>query len=65
MEKKKLELVDTEDEFYIKIDGKEIPYITEYSITARAEDSFIDLDIKVSIPNGKEVIIKSKETKIL
>ncbi|MBC8589349.1 hypothetical protein [Paratissierella segnis] len=62
---KRLELIDTEDEFYIKIDGKEIPNITEYSITARADSGFIDLDIKFSIPNNQRIIVKSKNLKIL
>lgn len=62
---KGLEIVDTEDKFYIKIDGKEIPYITEYSITAKTGDTFVELSLKVSIPNGREVIIESKEPKVL
>ncbi len=62
---KKLELIDTEDKFSLKIDGKEIPYITEYSITVKAESNLIELSIKSSIPNGKEIVIESKEPKIL
>lgn len=62
---KNLELIDTEDKFSLKIDGKEIPYITEYTLTAKAESNLIELSIKASIPNGKKIMIKSKEPKIL
>lgn len=60
VEKRKFELVDTDEEFYIKIDGNEIPYITEYSITARKQEGFIDIDIKISIPNNHEINIRSQ-----
>lgn len=56
----KFELIDTDDEFRMKIDGNVIPYITEYSITARKEDGFVDLEIKVSIPNNHKIFIKSE-----
>lgn len=62
---KKLVLIDTEDKFSLKIDGKEIPYVTGYTITAKAESNLIELSIIASIPNGKEIIIESKKPKIL
>lgn len=62
---KKLVLIDTEDEFPLKIDGKEIPYVTGYTITAKAESSLIELSITTTIPNGKEIVIESKKPKIL
>ena len=57
---KKLEIIDTNDKFSLKIDGKEIPYITEYSITVKADSGFVDLDIRTSIPKDADFVIGSK-----
>lgn len=62
---KRLELIDTKDKFSLKIDGKEIPYVTEYTITAKAESSIVELGLKLAIPNEKSIIIESEKTKVL
>ncbi|HLS53840.1 MAG TPA: hypothetical protein VK031_07690 [Tissierellaceae bacterium] len=62
---KRLELIDTKDKFSLKIDGNEIPFITEYTITAKAESSIVELGLKLAIPNEKDIIIESEKAKVL
>lgn len=60
-DKKKLELIDTEEKFSLKIGGNEIPYITGYTITAKAKEMpYVDLVLELSIPR-KEIIIESNK----
>lgn len=63
---KKLELIHTKDKFCIKIDGKEIPFITEYTITVKAGSSIVELGLKLAVPNkDKEIIIETEKAKVL
>ncbi|MFS8541587.1 MAG: hypothetical protein LOD89_05800 [Tissierellales bacterium] len=62
---KKLELVDTKDKFSLKIDGKEIPFITEYTLTVKAGSSIVELGLKLAIPNEREIIVESEKAELL
>lgn len=67
IETDKLELIHTEEEFSLKINGNEIPekFILEYSITVNPNKRAIDLSLNLSFSNPQKIIVESDRVKLL